>query len=142
MSSQNRPLPRTSLPRTIARVALGAALVYAGTSHLTFARESFAAQVPEFVPLSEDATVLASGVVEISLGAALIALGKRRVTVGFVAAAFFVAIFPGNIAQLVHHRDAFGLDTDTKRALRLIGQPLLIAWALWSTAALRDRRKA
>jgi len=42
----------------------------------------------------------------------------------------------------VHHRDAFGLDTDTKRALRLIGQPLLIAWALWSTAALRDRRKA
>jgi len=141
MSSQN-PLPRTSLPRTIARVALGAALVYAGTSHLTFARESFAAQVPEFVPLSEDATVLASGVVEISLGAALIALGKRRVTVGFVAAAFFVAIFPGNIAQLVHHRDAFGLDTDTKRALRLIGQPLLIAWALWSTAALRDRRKA
>jgi uncharacterized membrane protein len=142
MSSQNRPLPRTSLPRTIARVALGAALVYAGTSHLTFARESFAAQVPEFVPLSEDATVLASGVVEISLGAALIALGGRRVTVGFVAAAFFVAIFPGNIAQLVHHRDAFGLDTDTKRALRLIGQPLLIAWALWSTAALRDRRKA
>ena len=142
MSYQNRPLPRTSLPRTIARVALGAALVYAGTSHLTFARESFAAQVPEFVPLSEDATVLASGVVEISLGAALIALGKRRVTVGFVAAAFFVAIFPGNIAQLVHHRDAFGLDTDTKRALRLIGQPLLIAWALWSTAALRDRRKA
>ena len=141
MSSQN-PLPRTSLPRTIARVALGAALVYAGTSHLTFARESFAAQVPEFVPLSEDATVLASGVVEISLGAALIALGKRRVTVGFVAAAFFVAIFPGNIAQLVHHRDAFGLDTDTKRALRLVGQPLLIAWALWSTAALRDRRKA
>jgi uncharacterized membrane protein len=141
MSSQNRPLPRTSLPRTIARVALGAALVYAGTSHLTFARESFAAQVPEFVPLSEDATVLASGVVEISLGAALIALGGRRVTVGFVAAAFFVAIFPGNIAQLVHHRDAFGLDTDTKRALRLIGQPLLIAWALWSTAALRDRRK-
>ncbi|ROS59251.1 putative membrane protein [Frigoribacterium sp. PhB160] len=142
MSYQNRPLPRTSLPRTIARVALGAALVYAGTSHLTFARESFAAQVPEFVPLSEDATVLASGVVEISLGAALIALGKRRVTVGFVAAAFFVAIFPGNIAQLVHHRDAFGLDTDTKRALRLVGQPLLIAWALWSTAALRDRRKA
>ena len=116
--------------------------MYAGTSHLTFARESFAAQVPEFVPLSEDATVLASGVVEISLGAALIALGKRRVTVGFVAAAFFVAIFPGNIAQLVHHRDAFGLDTDTKRALRLVGQPLLIAWALWSTAALRDRRKA
>ncbi|WP_233493644.1 DoxX family protein [Desertihabitans brevis] len=47
---------------------------------------------------------------------------------------FFVAIFPGNLAQLNRHQDAFGLDTDRKRIARLFGQPVLIAWALWCTS--------
>ncbi|GAA0990186.1 DoxX family protein [Subtercola frigoramans] len=128
--------------RTIARVLLGSILVFAGTSHLTFARKDFQAQVPDFVPLSPDATVLASGVVEISLGSALLLSRKHRSTVGWVAAAFFTAIFPGNIAQLVNHRDAFGLDTDRKRAVRLIFQPVLVLWALWSTGAWLNRRRA
>jgi uncharacterized membrane protein len=127
----------TSTARTIGRIALGGILVLAGTSHLTFARDDFRAQVPEFVPLKEDTTVLLSGVAEISLGSALLFAPKSlRGTVGLLAATFFTAIFPGNIAQAVHHRDAFGLDTDRKRIGRLFGQPLLIAWALWSTAAL------
>ena len=119
--------------RTIARVLLGGALVLAGTSHLTFARDDFRAQVPEFVPLKPDTTVLASGVAEITLGAALLLARRHRRTVGTIAAVFFTAIFPGNVSQLVHHSDAFGLDTDRKRALRLLGQPLLIGTALWST---------
>ena len=120
--------------RTAARIALGAILVLAGTSHLTFGREDFRAQVPEFVPLDEDTTVLLSGVAEITLGAALLfAPRSRRARVGGLAAAFFTAIFPGNIAQAIHHRDAFGLDSDAKRVGRLFGQPLLVAWALWST---------
>ncbi|WP_233189196.1 MauE/DoxX family redox-associated membrane protein [Subtercola sp. Z020] len=132
------PTSRRSSPaRTIARLLLGGALVFAGTSHLTFARDDFRAQVPEFVPLPVDTTVLASGVAEIALGAALAVGGRHSRTVGTIAAAFFAAVFPGNIAQLVHHRDAFGLDTDRKRALRLIGQPALIAWALWSTRSPR-----
>jgi uncharacterized membrane protein len=123
--------------RTAARIALGGILVLAGTSHLTFARDDFRAQVPEFVPLKEDTTVLLSGVAEISLGSALLfAPGSLRGKVGWLAAMFFTAIFPGNIAQAIHHRDAFGLDTDGKRIGRLFGQPLLVAWALWSTAAL------
>ena len=131
-----------STARTVGRIALGAILVFAGTSHLTFARDDFRAQVPEFVPLEEDTTVLLSGVAEISLGSALLfAPTGLRGTVGLLAAAFFTAIFPGNIAQAVHHRDAFGLDTDEKRIGRLFGQPLLIAWALWSTAALVRRTK-
>ncbi|RFA12359.1 hypothetical protein B7R22_16320 [Subtercola boreus] len=130
----------SSPARTIARVLLGGALVFAGTSHLTFARDDFRAQVPEFVPLKTDTTVLASGVAEIGLGAALLLTrGRTRTAVGSIAAAFFVAVFPGNIAQLVHHRDAFGLDSDRKRALRLLGQPLLIAVSLWST---RPRARA
>jgi uncharacterized membrane protein len=120
--------------RTAARIALGAILVLAGTSHLTFARDDFRAQVPEFVPLKEDTTVLLSGVAEITLGAALLfAPASQRGRVGGLAAAFFTAIFPGNIAQAIHHRDAFGLDTDTRRVVRLFGQPLLVAWAWWST---------
>ncbi|TDW74047.1 putative membrane protein [Curtobacterium sp. PhB25] len=121
------------------RVLLGLALVFAGTSHLTFARKEFTAQVPEFVPLSEDATVLASGVAEITLGSALVLAPKpARRFVGSVAALFFTVIFPGNLSQWVNRRDAFGLDTDEKRVARLFGQPLLIAAALWSTRGRRS----
>ncbi|MBF4587604.1 MULTISPECIES: hypothetical protein [unclassified Curtobacterium] len=125
--------------RSFLRVLLGLALVFAGTSHLTFARKEFTAQVPEFVPLSEDATVLASGVAEITLGSALVLAPKpARRFVGSVAALFFTVIFPGNLSQWVNRRDAFGLDTDEKRVARLFGQPLLIAAALWSTRGRRS----
>lgn len=123
-----------------ARWALGAGLVFAGVSHLTFARQDFRAQVPPWVPLDVDTVVLASGVVEIALGTALAALPRQRGLVGLVAGAFFVAVFPGNIAQFTGHRDAFGLDTDTRRFVRLLFQPPLVAWALWSTGARLPRR--
>ena len=123
--------------RTIGRIALGAALVGAGITHLTVARKDFQAQVPTWLPADPDAVVLASGVVEIALGTAFVALPKKKRTVGRIAAAFFVAIFPGNISQLVTHTDAFGLDTDRKRQVRLIFQPMLVALALWSTGPRR-----
>lgn len=120
--------------RQAARVGLGLTLVFAGISHLTFARNDFRAQVPPEVPLDEDTTVLLSGVAEISLGTALVtATPERRRLVGNVAAAFFVAIFPGNLAQWALRRDAFGLDTDEKRFFRLFFQPLLVVAALWTT---------
>ena len=125
-----------SLPRTIARILLGLVLVFAGTGHLTFARQSFQAQVPPWLPLDADVVVLASGVVEIALGLALLLLRRRRVLVGIVVAAFFVAVFPGNVSQLVTRTPAFGLETDAARAIRLLFQPLLVLWALWSTGAL------
>ena len=127
-----RSASRTRL-RAVARIALGGALVLAGTSHLTFARHDFRAQVPPWVPLDVDAVVLMSGVVEIGLGLLLVFLPRHQRRIGLLAAVFFVAVLPGNIAQLTEHRDAFGLDTDTKRALRLLGQPVLVAWAWWST---------
>jgi uncharacterized membrane protein len=130
--------------RTIARWALGGTLVVAGTGHLTTQREEFRAQVPEWMPLDDDLVVLASGVVEIGLGLALLLLGRRRAAVGLVVAGFFVVIFPGNIAQYAEGTDAFGLDTDTKRLVRLFFQPVLVVWALWSTGASRwfARRRA
>lgn len=129
----------SSRVRAAAQAALGGVLLTAGTGHMTFQREEFQAQVPDWVPIGADATVLASGVAEITLGAALLATWKqpRRALVGATAAAFFVAVFPGNIAQLTGHRDAFGLDTDAKRAIRLLFQPLLVWWALEATDAVR-----
>ncbi|MGM1016662.1 MAG: DoxX family protein [Actinomycetota bacterium] len=129
----------TSLPRTIVRVVLGLMLVLAGVGHLTVARVEFRAQVPAFLPLDPDFVVIASGIVEIVLGAALVLLPRRRVIVGLVVALFFVAIFPGNIAQWLDARDGFGLDTDAARFVRLFFQPVLVLVALWATAAWRDR---
>ena len=120
----------------IGQVALGAALLTAGTGHLTKQREEFQAQVPEWFPADPDSVVVVSGVVELALGAALVATWKRAV-VGTAAAAFFVAVFPGNIGQYTGRVDAFGLDTDTKRAVRLVFQPVLVAWALASTDAVQ-----
>ena len=122
------------------QVLLGAALIYAGITHLTTNRLEFQAQVPTWVPLSADFVVLASGVVEIVLGIMLASLQYRR-RIGWITAAFFVAIFPGNISQYVNGIDAFGLDTDQARLTRLFFQPLLVLWALWATGAWRSWRK-
>jgi len=126
--------------RKAAQVLLGGALTYAGITHLTTNRTEFQAQVPTWVPLSADFVVLASGVVEIALGIALASLQYRR-QVGWITAAFFVAIFPGNISQYVNGIDAFGLDTDQARLIRLFFQPLLVLWALWGTGILRKKRR-
>jgi uncharacterized membrane protein len=116
-----------------AQKALGGMLIFAGISHLTFSRRAFQAQVPDWVPLSKDDTVLASGVVEIALGAGLVLADEaRQPLMGKIAAAFFVAVFPGNVSQYVNHRSAFGLDTDAKRFARLFFQPVLVYWALRS----------
>jgi uncharacterized membrane protein len=128
------------LIRKATQVLLGAALMYAGISHLTTSRLEFQAQVPSWVPFSADFVVLASGVVEILLGLALASLRNRK-EVGIAAALFFIAIFPGNISQYINGIDAFGLDSDRARAIRLLFQPLLVIWALWSTGAWRSIKK-
>ena len=125
----------------LGRLVLVTLMTLAGIGHLSFAREEFRAQVPDWVPVPPDVTVLASGAVEIALGLAMILVTQRRAVVGLLLAAFFVAIFPGNIAQWVDHRDAFGLNSDRARFVRLFFQPVLIAWALWSTGAWRMLRR-
>jgi len=118
-----------------ARILLGANLIFAGISHLTFARKDFRAQVPDWVPLAIDDTVVYSGIAEIALGSALVLTPKKHEKkVGQLAAAFFTAVFPGNISQYVNKRPAFGLDTDNKRFVRLLFQPVLVYWALKSTS--------
>jgi uncharacterized membrane protein len=129
-----------SIVQTFFRLLLGAALLVTGTAHLTWARIAFGAQVPRWVPLPTDLVVVASGLIELALGVALIALPRYRTTVGWIVAAFFVAIFPGNIAQYVEGINAFGLNSDRARAIRLLFQPMLVAWALWATGAWQTMR--
>lgn len=127
--------PTQHTARTILRLALGGTLLAAGTGHLTTQREEFQAQVPDWFPVDPDLVVVASGVAELAMGASLIVLGRRRTAVGLVVAGFFVVVFPGNIAQWREGTDGFGLDTDRKRFVRLLFQPVLVLWALWSTGA-------
>ncbi|MGD2060067.1 MAG: hypothetical protein PVF87_04315 [Acidimicrobiia bacterium] len=117
------------------RWLLGSLLVLTGIAHLTSQRQEFQAQVPDWLPIDDDIVVVVSGVVEIALGTALVTMSRRRVLVGLITAGFFVIIFPGNIAQYLEGTDAFGLDTDQARLARLFFQPVVVAWALWSTGA-------
>jgi uncharacterized membrane protein len=132
--------PVSSLSRTVARRVLGAFLIFEGVSHLSFGRTAFYAQIPPWLPLNADFVVIASGVLEIALGASLVLLSRWRVPVGWVVAIFFVLVFPGNISQFVTHTNAFGLVSDLARGIRLLFQPLLVMWALWCTGAWAAHR--
>ena len=134
-----------ALIKTLAQLGLGAFLLSAGISHLESNRTEFLAQVPTWLPLDPDFVVIASGLVEITLGLLLITtaliLKKYRGVIGVSTAVFFILIFPGNINQYVNQIDAFGLDTDNKRLIRLFFQPPLVVWALWSSGAIRVLKK-
>lgn len=133
---------QTSGPRTLSRLALGAMLLFTGAGHLSFLRRQFVAQVPESLPLDPDFVVVSSGYVELGLATALItAPPLARVPMGLIAAAFFVAVFPGNISQYQTRRSGLGLDTDGKRFARLFLQPVLVWWALWGTGADEPMRQ-
>jgi uncharacterized membrane protein len=127
------------------QLALGAFLLSAGISHLGSNRTEFLAQVPTWLPLNADFVVVASGLVEITLGTLLITTAlifkRYRSQVGLITGLFFILIFPGNINQYVNQIDAFGLDTDTKRLIRLFFQPLLVIWALWCSGAVALLKK-
>jgi uncharacterized membrane protein len=132
-------IPRSTPARTIGRLVLAAGLVFAGVSHLLWARREFRSQVPPWVPIDADAVVVGSGVAEIGLGAALVALPQERERIGSIVAAFFIAVFPGNLAQWAERRSAFGLTTDRARFIRLFFQPMLVALAVWSTLPAERR---
>ncbi|MEO3933532.1 hypothetical protein WMO79_12035 [Micrococcaceae bacterium Sec7.4] len=128
--------------QTAGRLVLAGFLILAGVSHLGWAREAFRAQVPAWLPLDVDFVVVASGLVEIVLGLGLLLLRRRRVALGWTVAAFFVVVFPGNISQFATGTDSFGLNSDVSRGIRLLFQPLLVLWALWSTGAWRAWRES
>lgn len=127
----------TNKTQKFLRILLGLFMVMAAIGHFTFQRDEFQAQVPDWLPLGKDLVVVLSGIVEFTLGMAMLFWKKERVRVGIALAIFFVLIFPGNIAQYLNNTDAFGLNTDKARLIRLFFQPVLIVWSLWSTGALK-----
>lgn len=123
--------------KILIRIGLGLLMLSAGIGHLTYARETFQAQVPNWISLSKDLVVIASGVVEILLGLSMVLLIKQKKYVGLSLAIFYLLVFPGNISQYLEHRDGFGLNSDSKRLARLFFQPVLIFLSLYSTDALK-----
>lgn len=123
--------------KAVARIALAALLLVAGASHLTWGRRGYRIVVPdwatELLHTDKDTVVIASGAVELMLGGALVALPRDQRRVGALVAAFIVAVFPGNVHQWRTGRSAPLLRTDRARFVRLLLQPVLVAWALWST---------
>ncbi len=130
-----QPSSPNKLQHTL-RIILSTFMLLAGISHLTFSRVEFQAQVPDWIPLSKDLVIILSGIVEIGFGLAMIFWKKERIKVGIALAMFFILIFPGNIDQYINHTNAFGLNSDQARLMRLFFQPILIVWALWCTDAL------
>ena len=126
---------KTTVTQNVFRILLAAFMVFAGFSHLAFNRVDFQAQVPDWIPLSKDLVVILSGIVEIALGIGLAFWKNKRIHFGWALALFFILVFPGNIAQYLGSKDAFTLDSDRARLIRLFFQPVLIAWALWSSGA-------
>ena len=126
------------MTRVVARWALATLLAAAGASHLLWGRRGYRIVVPDWATrlfhTDKDTIVVASGVVELMLGSALVALPAERRRVGWAVAAFFVAVFPGNVHQWRTGRSAPMLRTDRARFVRLLLQPLLVGWALWSTS--------
>ena len=131
----------TNTIQNLARIALGFIMVFAAVGHFTFLRQEFQAQVPDWIPISNDVVVIISGIFELALGLGMIFWTQQQVSIGLALATFYILIFPGNIAQYVNRTDAFGLDTDQARLIRLFFQPVLVLWALWSTGALRYLRQ-
>ena len=134
------------LVKNIAQLGLGAFLFFAGNSHLASNRNEFEAQVPTWLPLDPEFVVVVSGLVEMVLGLLLFItvfeFERFRAVIGLITAIFFILIFPGNINQYLNQIDAFGLDTDQKRLIRLFFQPPLVLWAIWCTGATTYLRKA
>ncbi|PTM03344.1 MAG: hypothetical protein DA405_10675 [Bacteroidetes bacterium] len=134
---------QTNLSQNIFRVILALFMIFAGFSHLTFNRIDFQAQVPDWVPMSKDLVVILSGIVEMAIGLCLLLWKNQRAQIGWALAIFFVLVFPGNIAQYLDGKDAFGvLDSDRARLIRLFFQPILIVWATWSTGAWQAWRNS
>lgn len=136
---------KTSLIQNVMRMVLGFVMIFAAFGHFTFQRIDFQAQVPDWMPLNKDLVVILSGLVEVLLGLGMVFWTKQKLRIGVALATFFLLIFPGNIAQYLNGTDAFGLNSDQARLIRLFFQPLLIIWALWCTGVfryLRDRNTA
>ncbi len=133
------PRRRGLTVRSVARGLLALLLVGAGVSHMTWGRRGYRIVVPgwatQLLHTDKDLIVVASGAVEVLLGTAVVAFPRERRRIGAAIAAFFVAVFPGNVHQWRTGRSAPGLTTDRARFVRLFLQVPLVAWAWWSTRA-------
>ena len=111
---------------------LGAFLVSAGVTHFV-APGFFDKIVPHALPGPARAWTYVSGVAEIGVGATVLKAPRAG---GLVAAALFLAVFPGNIQQAV---DASSTSEKAIAYARLPLQVPLVVWA-WKVSRASGRR--
>ena len=110
------------------------AAFYIGGGSLHLIRPKFyLPMMPSYLPAHE-LLVLVSGLVEISLGVALLVPASRPYA-AWAVIALLVAVFPANVNVALHNVAIFGAKKGVGwlNWLRLPLQPVLIAWAWWYT---------
>lgn len=117
--------PTTSRPA----VALAAMLAFTGTVHLV-RPQTFDPALPDWLPGSKRAWVLGSGVAELACSA-LVALPRTRRRGGWVSAALFVVVFPGNVNMVATAR------TPKARAITLARLPMQVPLVVWALRVAR-----
>jgi uncharacterized membrane protein len=119
--------------RERSRIALALGMAVAGVSHLANPLP-FVQHLPTWVP-ERYLIVYVSGLMEIALGAALLAPARFRPLIGAGLAAYLVSVFPGNLYVAVAGVDVVGQPGGIYPWLRLPLQAVFIWLALWSTGA-------
>jgi uncharacterized membrane protein len=117
--------------RTRWRVAFAVAMAVAGLSHL-IDPIPFVQHLPTWVPQRE-LLVLATGLAEMILGAALVLRQPYRRIAGVALAGHLVAVFPANVYVAVAGIEVDGQPGGLYPWLRLPWQVLYVWLAVWST---------
>jgi uncharacterized membrane protein len=134
---------RQSLPRTVLRVILGAAMIAIGIAHFA-SPQPFVQIIPKALPWPLFLVYL-SGAAEIAGGAGLFVPRLRRAA-SFGLIALYIAVFPANV-NMALHQIPLGGQAVSPFVLwgRLPLQLVFIAWAYWvgkprpaAPATLRD----
>jgi len=124
------------LSTTRSEIGLAGLLLGAGISHFAATR-FYRPLVPPFLG-DPERVVYVSGLAELGIGAALIPSSTRR-PAGYLAAALFVAIFPGNL----YHAWSWRHLSTTRRVATVARLPLqagLVWWALHIARAAKPVR--
>lgn len=126
--------------RTVLRIVLALIYAFAGYMHLA-QPEPFLSITPHLVPFPE-AVIFWTGIAEIAGAIALVQPFSLRLrqAAGLALAAYAICVWPANINHFIMDmaRDDGGLGL-IYHVPRMIAQPLLIAWALWSGDVIGKR---
>lgn len=136
-NANDRGRPRDH--RRWARMLLTLFYAVAGVAHL-LVTDAMVRIVPPWVPAAH-AVVIVTGVCELA-GAVALLLPRWRRAAGWAFAAYALLVWPANVQHaIIDLSHGTGLPV-WYHGPRLLLQPAIIWWALWSSGAMRVSRPA